>query len=167
MLWLMNQHKWGQDMEYGKRLGAAVAIVLALASCTTAPHSEAPVQTATPKSSPEMPVGVTVSTGGKKAVVHSGPASTPEFRGQLTGFIGLDGAGCLTMRAEDGDTRTLIFPQGTNFDGESIVLPDGSSMSDGNSAVLDGAGVPANEDVSMCLNYGRLFSVEKIKVQPQ
>ncbi|HET6242072.1 MAG TPA: hypothetical protein VFD99_08820 [Arthrobacter sp.] len=71
------------------------------------------------------------------------------------------------MRAQDGDTTTLVFPEGTTFQGESVALPDGSSVSDGNTVVLDGAGVPANEDVSMCLNYARLFSVEKASVQPR
>ncbi|XAS68029.1 hypothetical protein V3C33_01475 [Micrococcaceae bacterium Sec5.7] len=154
-------------MKYRTRFGVAAAIALTLASCTATPQSEAPIQSASPKAAPEMPIDLVVSAGGKKAVVHSGPSSAPEFKGRLTGSLLSDGAGCITVRAQDGDTRTLVFPEGTTFKGESVALPDGSSVSDGTTVVLDGASVPANEDVSMCLNYGRLFSVEKASVQPQ
>jgi hypothetical protein len=85
---------------------------------------------------------------------------------QLTGSLEKDGAGCLIIRAEDGDDYTLVFPEGTNFEGESLVLPDSSSLSEGNSVALKGARVPANENVSMCLNYARLLSVEKVIVIP-
>jgi 1-acyl-sn-glycerol-3-phosphate acyltransferase len=68
------------------------------------------------------------------------------------------------VEANDGDDWTLIFPEGTNFDGESIVLPDKASISEGKRIVLDGARVPANESLSMCLNYARLLSVEKVTV---
>lgn len=153
-------------MKHRTAWGAA-AIALSLASCAATPQSEAPIQTASPKATPAMPTDLVLSAGGKKAVVHAGPSSAPEFKGQLTGSLASDGAGCIIVRAQDGDTTTLVFPEGTTFQGESVALPDGSSVSDGNTVVLDGAGVPANEDVSMCLNYARLFSVEKASVQPR
>jgi hypothetical protein len=114
-----------------------------------------------------MPTDLVLSTGGKKAVVHAGPSSVPEQKGQLSGSLVSDGAGCIIVRAQDGETTTLVFPQGTTFTGESLALPDGSSMSDGNTVALDGARVPANENLSMCVNYFRLFSVKTASVQPR
>ncbi|MET3923677.1 1-acyl-sn-glycerol-3-phosphate acyltransferase [Arthrobacter sp. UYEF20] len=114
-----------------------------------------------------MPTELLLSDGGKKAIVRSGPASAPRVEAQLTGSLEQDGAGCIIIRADDGDDWTLVFPEGTNFDGESLVLPDSSSLSDGISVALDGARVPANESLSMCLNYARLLSVEKATVIPK
>lgn len=72
----------------------------------------------------------------------------------------------MTVRATDGDDWTLVFPEGTKFDGESLVLPDRSSLTEGASVSLDGNRVPANESLSMCLNYARLLSVDKASAIP-
>ena len=99
-------------------------------------------------SAQELPTELILSDGGKKAVVHSGPSSAPRVKAQLTGSLEKDGAGCIIVRAEDGDDYTLVFPEGTKFDGESLVLPDSSTLSEGNSVALDGARVPANESLA-------------------
>ena len=78
-----------------------------------------------------MPTAVVQSAGGKKSVVHAGVSSAPEEGGQFIGSLTADGAGCLVVRTRDGETTTLIFPQGTVFEGEALALPDGSSLSYG------------------------------------
>lgn len=98
--------------------------------------------------------------------MHAGLSSAPKVEQQLTGTLEKDGAGCITMLADDGYGWTLIFPEGTSFHGESLVLPDKSSLSVGSSVSLDGSWVPGNESLSMCLNYARLLSVEKATVIP-
>ena len=139
--------------------GAATCIALLLASCTATPPQDAePGITATPAVQ-EMPTRVLLSADGKKAVVHAGASSAPEVPGVLTGSLEADGAGCVILRAPDGETSTLIFPEGTTFEGETLALPDGSALSEGDTVDLAGARVPANESLSMCLNYARLFSV--------
>lgn len=169
-------------MSHRSTLGIAAAIALALASCAAAPQSaptsaptKAPLNasanapTSTPVTSSaqqEMPTELLLSGGGKKAVVHSGLSAAPKQEAQLSGSLVLDGAGCVTVLANDGETTTLVFPDGTRFEGESLLLPDGSSLSAGISVALKGARVPANESLSMCLNYARLLSVEKASVGP-
>lgn len=114
----------------------------------------------------ELPTELLQSAGGKKAVVHSGLSAAPREEAHLTGRLANDGAGCFIVQAEDGDDYTLVFPEGTKFDGEALVLPDSSPLSEGESVSLGGARVPANESLSMCLNYARLLSVEKALVIP-
>jgi hypothetical protein len=152
-------------MKYRSKCGVAAVITLSIASCAAPPQSAEPVHSASPASQPEMPTGLLKSAGGKKAVVHAGQSSAPKEDGQLNGSLASDGAGCIILRAPDGETTTLVFPQGTTFKGESLALPDGASITDGNTVTLDGARVPANEDLSMCTNYHRLFSVEKASAQ--
>jgi hypothetical protein len=143
--------------------GVVAVVVLLLASCAAAVPDE-PLPSISPTVKQELPVEVVSSAGGKKAVVHSGPSSAPREEAQLTGTLGKDGTGCLIMRAEDGDDYTLVFPKGTEFNGESLVLPDSSPLSEGKKLSLVGARVPVNESTSMCLNYARLLSVDKATV---
>lgn len=143
-------------------IGAVACVALFLASCMAAPQQGAEAgSTATPAVQ-EMPTRVLLSADGKKAVIHAGVSSAPAVPGLLTGSLEADGAGCVILRALDGETSTLIFPEGTTFEGETLVLPDGSSLSEGDTVDLAGARVPANESLSICLNYARLFSVEKV-----
>ena len=156
-------------MEHRLALGAVAAIALSLASCAATPGDSPTIgsPSQTPSMQQELPTDLLLSDGGKKAVVHSGPSSAPRVGAQLTGSLEKDEAGCVIVRAADGDDYTLVFPEGTHFDGESLVLPDSSSLSEGNSVILDGARVPANESLSMCMNYARLLSVEKGTVIPK
>jgi hypothetical protein len=142
---------------------AMAVIVLSMTSCGAA--AEGPIRvTPSPSTTQELPTKLLLSDGGKKAIVHSGPSSAPRVGAQITGTLQKDGAGCITARANDGDDWTLVFPEGTKFKGESLVLPDGSTLTEGDSVELDGARVPANESLSMCLNYARLLSVDKAAV---
>ena len=155
-------------MKHRLALGAVAVIALSLASCAATPGDD-PTNGApspTPSMQEELPTKLLLSNGGSKAVVHAGPSSAPREEAQLTGSLAKDAAGCIIVRAEDGDDWTLVFPEGTTFDGESLVLPDSSSLSEGNSVALDGARVPANESLSMCMNYARLLSVERVTVSP-
>jgi hypothetical protein len=145
--------------------GVAAAIALSLAACS-APHAEPAATSAAPSVQQEMPTALVQSSGGKKAVVHAGVSSAPEESGQLIGSLAADGAGCIVVRTPDGETTTLVFPEGTTFQGESLALPDGSSLSDGDNVALDGARVPADEKLSICPNYFRLFSVVRATVGP-
>jgi hypothetical protein len=138
---------------------ALTIIAFSLASCTAAVQ-DSPTGSSSPSAAQELPTELLLSEGGKKAVVHSGPSTAPRDETELTGRLANDGAGCFIVRAEDGDDYTLVFPEGTKFDGESLLLPDNSSLSEGESVSLAGARVPANESLSMCLNYARLLSVE-------
>jgi hypothetical protein len=155
-------------MKHVVTLGTVVALALSLASCAEAPEKAATAGalSTSPPAQQELPTELLLSSGGKKAVVHSGPASAPREEAQLTGTLEKDGAGCLIIQAKDGDDYTLVFPEGTKFDGESLVLPDRSTLSEGDSVALDGARVPANLSLSMCLNHARLLSVEKASVTP-
>ncbi|MDI3243015.1 hypothetical protein QK292_15775 [Arthrobacter sp. AL08] len=152
-------------MKNALSFGALSVIALSLASCAAAAQ-ESPTVSVSPSVKQELPTELLLSDGGKKAVVHSGPSSAPREKAQLTGRLGNDGAGCFIVRAEDGDDYTLVFPEGTKFDGESLVLPDSSPLSEGVSVSLNGARVPANESLSMCLNYARLLSVEEASIIP-
>lgn len=144
-------------------IGLAGTIALVLGACSAPQGDPAP---ASPSARQEMPTAVVQSAGGKKAVVHAGISSAPEEGGQLIGSLAADGAGCIVVRTRDGETTTLVFPQGTTFQGESLALPDGSSLSDGAKVALDGARVPADEKLSVCPNYFRLFSVVRATVNP-
>ena len=146
-------------------LGAAVPIVFLIAGCST-PQAKPVIASPTTSVQPKMPTVVVQSAGGKKAVVHAGVSSVPEESGQLLGTLAADGAGCVVVRARDGEMTTLIFPQGTTFTAESLALPDGSSLSEGAKVALDGARVPADEKLSMCPNDFRLFSVVTATVTP-
>jgi hypothetical protein len=147
-------------MRDSAKLAVTALVMLSMASCaktpTSAPSSMSESATAaTPAPSPE----VVLSPGGKKAVVYSGTPGGQEYRTRLVGELKSDGAGCLTLLAADGDARTLVFPPGTKFRDESVVLPDGSSATEGSQLAVDGAVIPADERMSICLNYARLFSV--------
>lgn len=115
---------------------------------------------------PKMPTVVVQSAGGKKAAVHAGVSSVDEESGQLVGSLAADSGGCIVVRTRDGEVTTLVFPQGTTFKGESLALPDGSLLPDGAKVALDGARVPADEKLSVCPNYSRLFSVVTATVNP-
>ena len=141
-------------------------VALFLASCSAATQDTLPTATVSPSAKQELPTELLVTEDGKKAVVHSGPSSAPRQKARLTGRLDNDGADCFILRAEDGDDYTLVFPEGTKFDGESIVLPGASPLSEDAALTLDGARVPANESLSMCLNYARLLSVETATVIP-
>lgn len=71
----------------------------------------------------ELLTDLLLSDGGKKAVVHSGPSSAPRVGAQLTGSLEKDEAGCVIVRAADGDDYTLVFPEGTHFDGSHWFCP--------------------------------------------
>ena len=146
-------------------VGLAVATALLLTACSTAKTGPA-VTSPVPSVQQGMPTVVVQSSGGKKAVVHAGVSSVDEDSGQLLGNLAADGAGCIVVRTRDGETTTLIFPQGTTFNGESLALPDGSSLTAGAKVTLDGARVPADEKLSVCPNYSRLFSVVTATVTP-
>ena len=152
-------------MTRGVALGVAVSAALLIAGCST-PQVKPVVSSPTTSVQPKMPTAVVESAGGKKAVVHAGVSSVPEESGQLLGTLAADGAGCVVVRARGGEMTTLIFPQGTTFTGESLALPDGSSLPEGAKVALDGARVPADEKLSVCPNYFRLFSVVKATVTP-
>ncbi|PNH85444.1 hypothetical protein [Arthrobacter sp. AFG20] len=145
--------------------GLTTAMALLLAGCSV-PQADPAAASAVPSVRQEMPTAVVQSAGGKKAVVHAGVSSAPEQGGQLIGSLAADGAGCIVVRTRDGETTTLVFPEGTTFKGESLALPDGSSLSDGDDVALDGARVPADEKLSLCPNYFRLFSVVRATVNP-
>ena len=153
-------------MTHRAAFGVTVAIALSLAGCS-GPQADPAATSAVPSAQQEMPTAVVQSAGGKKAVVHAGVSSAPEESGQLIGSLGADGAGCVVVRASDGEETTLVFPEGTVFKGESLALPDGSSLSAGAKVTLDGARVPADEKLSVCPNYFRLFSVVTATVNPQ
>lgn len=153
-------------MKHRFTVGVAVAIALSLAACAAPPGHVPATTPASPSARQELPTKLLVSDGGKKAIVHSGTSSAPKVAARLTGTLEPDGAGCITVRAKDGDDWTLVFPEGTGFNGESVVLPDNSSLAVGNSVTLAGSRVPANESLSMCLNYARLLSVETASVIP-
>lgn len=144
---------------------AMTVFALSLASCAAAVQ-DSPAARVPPSAEQGLPTKVVQSANGTKAVVHSGPSSAPREEAQLTGSLEKDGAGCLIVRAADGYDYTLVFPEGTEFDGESLLLPGSSPLSEGESVALNGARVPANEGVSMCLNYARLLSVAAVTVVP-
>jgi hypothetical protein len=152
-------------MKHSLSFGAMAVLALSLTSCAAAGQDE-PGASVSLTVKQELPTEVVLSGEGKKAVVHSGPSSAPREEAQLTGSLEKDGARCLIVWAQDGDDYTLVFPEGTKFDGESLVLPEGSPLSEGETVSLDGARVPANVGVSMCLNHARLLSVEKANVVP-
>lgn len=152
-------------MKHSLSFAAVAVLALSLTSCAAAAQDE-PGASVSPTVMQELPTEVVLSGDGKKAVVHSGPSSAPREEAQLSGSLEKDGAGCIIVRAQDGDDYTLVFPEGTKFDGESLVLPEGPPLSEGETVSLEGARVPANEGVSMCLNYARLLSVEKASVVP-
>lgn len=114
----------------------------------------------------ELPTTLLQSGGGQKTVVHAGQWSAPRVPAQLSGTLANDGAGCVVLQADGGDGYTMIFPKGTEFDGETLVMPAGPPLSPGSRVSVGGARVAANESLSMCLNYGRLLSVETAAVIP-
>jgi hypothetical protein len=152
-------------MAHCAAFGIVAAIALLLSACS-APQADPAAPSSAPSIQGEMPTAVVQSSGGKKAVVHAGVSSAPEESGQLVGSLAADGAGCIVVRASDGEETTLVLPQGTAFKGESLALPDGSSLSEGDNVALDGARVPADEKLSVCPNYFRLFSVVRATVNP-
>lgn len=103
---------------------------------------------------------------GQKAIVHSGQWSAPRVPARLSGTLGNDGAGCVVLQAGGGDDYTLIFPEGSRFDGETLVMPAGPPLPAGSRVSVGGTRVAANESLSMCLNYSRLLSVETATVLP-
>lgn len=151
-------------MKHALSFSALTVIGLSLTSCSAAAQDTTPVATSSLAAKQELPTELLLSEAGKKAVVHSGPSSAPRQDAELKGRLDNDGAGCFILRAEDGDDYTLVFPEGTKFDGESLVFPGTSPLSEGATVSVEGARVPANESLSMCLNYARLLSVETATV---
>jgi hypothetical protein len=152
-----------------------VAVVACLLVSCAAPPQEGPGHTPEPATAQSplgkatedgMPTDVITSAAGKKAVVHAGESTAPRQPGQLHGVLEIDGAGCMVLRDQDGDDYTLIFPGGTRFAGEAVALPGGPNLSEGLRAAVGGALVPANDGVSMCENYMRLFSVDNAILTP-
>lgn len=151
------------DMKCIRGIAVAALTIISLSSCASEQQIAAriePVESSSPSSRPDMPIQIETSESGIKAAVHAGQSSVPQDSGQLDGLISLDESKCLILRAPDGDTTTLVFPEGTTFSGEALTLPSGLALADGDTVLLQGARVPANEDLSMCINYHRLFSVE-------
>lgn len=93
-------------------------------------------------------------------MVRSVQPAAPGPEVELKGHIDRDGAGCVILQAADGNDYTLIFPERTSFDAETLVLPAGQRLTTGAPVVLKGTRAPADESLSMCLNYARLLSVE-------
>jgi len=115
--------------------------------------------------SPTPSTTVLQGAGGLKTVVHSGrpsAAAGPEV--ELNGTLDKDGAGCVILQAADGNDYTLLFPEGTSFDAEKLVLPGGQRLTGGDSVALKGTRMPADQSLSMCLNYARLLSVDSARV---
>ncbi|BCW80913.1 hypothetical protein NicSoilC5_29320 [Arthrobacter sp. NicSoilC5] len=110
--------------------------------------------------SAKPPTTVLPGTDGLKAVVRSSQTSATGPEVELKGHMDRDGAGCVILQAADGNDYTLIFPEGTSFDAETLVMPGGQRLAAGAPVVLKGTSAPADESLSMCLNYARLLSVE-------
>lgn len=165
LAWESASDSRGKEMTNRAAFGIAAIMALLLSACSAPQAGPAPAP-AVPPVQQEMPTAVIQSAGGKKAVVHAGVSSAPEESGQLVGSLVAIGAGCLMVRTGDGQSTTLVFPEGTVFKGEVLALPDGSSLSDGARVTLDGARVPADEKLSVCPNYSRLFSVVTATVNP-
>jgi hypothetical protein len=161
-------------MKRGITAGAVAAAAFLLVSCAGAPQQgtvktpgPAPAESSLKQAAAdEMPTKVITSAGGKKAVVHAGETATPREPGQRHGVLETDGAGCMVLRDQSGDDYTLIFPEGTTFDGEAAALPGGPNVAEGLAVEVGGALVPANDGVSMCENYIRLFSVDTAILAP-
>ncbi|MDQ0771143.1 hypothetical protein QF031_003892 [Pseudarthrobacter defluvii] len=114
--------------------------------------------------SPQLSTAVLPGPDGLKAMVHDGRPSAAGPEAQLNGHMDKDGAGCLILQADDGNDYTLIFPEGASFDAETLVLPGGQRLAGGDPVVLKGTRVPADEGLSMCLNYARLLSVDSVRI---
>ncbi|NUT72428.1 hypothetical protein [Pseudarthrobacter sp. C4D7] len=157
-------------MKRSTMMGTAVAAALCLASsfCLASCSAQQPAQptqpTATgtaPAVQEELVTKLITSDGGTKAVTVETALPGPQVPATVAGQVSRDGAGCITLTADDGTDWTLLFPSGTTLNGEAAELPDGTSLAQGEQVSLDGSRVPADEGVSMCLNYARLLSVEK------
>jgi hypothetical protein len=133
-------------------------------SRTTAAPQAITDQPANPHAAELLSTKVLPGADGLKAVVNSGhpPGAGPEV--ELNGMLDKDGAGCVILQASDGNDYTLLFPEGTSLDADTLVLPDGQRLTSGDSIVLKGTRMPADESLSMCLNYARLLSVGTARV---
>lgn len=116
--------------------------------------------------SPELATAMLQGADGLKVVVHSGQPSASGPEAELRGTLAKDGAGCVILQSEAGDDYTLIFPEGTSLDGETLLLPAGPRLAIRDPVALTGNRVPADESLSMCLNYARLYSVESAATIP-
>lgn len=154
----------GGDMKPGITSAAYAATVFFLASCSAQEPAQSPSESPDPVIQQEITTKLIISAGGTKAVTVDDASATPQVEAKVVGKVSRDGAGCVTVLAGDGDDWTLLFPAGTTFRGEAVVLPGGTSLAQGEPVALDGKRVPANEGVSMCLNYARLLSVETAAV---
>ena len=143
---------------------AHAATVFFLAACSAQEPVQSPSGSPDPVIQQETTTKLIVSAGGAKAVTVEDAPAAPPVEAKVAGKMSRDGAGCVTVLAGDGDDWTLLFPAGTTFSGEAVVLPDGTSLAQGDPVTLDGNRVPANDGVSMCLNYARLLSVDTAAV---
>ena len=149
-------------MRRAPALAAAAAITVLLSSCVLTDQNSLSVTT--PSVDAAVPNTLLASDGGQKAIVHSGPWSAPVSDAELKGVLGNDGAGCLVLLGKDGYDYTLIFPEGTSFDAETLILPAGPPISAGDPLFIAGARVPADPAVSLCQNYARLMYVRSAAV---
>lgn len=144
----------------------AAAAVLFLAACSAQESGRSAAESPSPVTHQEVTTKLVVLDGDAKAVTLEDASTAPQVEAKVAGKVSGDGAGCVTVIAGDGDDWTLLFPSGTTSSGETVVLPGGASLSQGDPVALSGNRVPANEGVSMCLNYARLLSVEAATVGP-
>ncbi|MFF2345673.1 hypothetical protein [Pseudarthrobacter sp. NPDC058119] len=140
------------------------AAVLFVGACSAQGSLQLPSKGPDPVIQHEITTKLIVSAGGAKAVTVEDVSAGPRVEAKVAGKVSRDGAGCVTLLASDGDDWTLLFPPGTTFRGEAVVLPDGTSLAQGDPVTLDGNRGPANDGASMCLNYARLLSVDAAAV---
>ena len=131
---------------------------------TTAAPQAITDQPANPHAAELLSTKVLPGAAGLKAVVHSGRSAGSGPEVELQGKLDKDGAGCVILQAADGNDYTLIFPEGTSIDAGTLVLPAGQRLAGGDPVVLNGTRVPADESLSMCLNYARLLSVDSARI---
>jgi len=80
------------------------------------------------------PSAVTSSSGRVIAVAPQ-PSDAAE-QALAEGTVGWSEAGCLTL--EGGSPNLIVFPHGTTLDGETVVLPDGTTIAAGDDVALGG-----------------------------
>jgi len=96
-------------------IGGAIVAVTLLAGCAGA-------------------TAITSSEGHTIAVAPQ-PSDAAE-QALAEGTVGWSDAGCLTL--EGGSPNLIVFPHGTTLDGETVVLPDGTTIAAGDDVALGG-----------------------------